>query len=562
MASSYLTRASTPRRTPQTEPIPGAGQVENSAGGYVWQVTPLERLRRFLVLGSEGGSYYAGERKLTGENIDAVRQALDENGVEAVEEIVAISKDGRAPKNDPALYALAIACAHKYLKVRSAAMDAIPEVARTGTHLFHFVEFVEGQRGWGRRLKASVAKWYEDKDPDALAYQLVKYRQRDGWSHADLLRLSPHVADKAHQALYNWVWAVDRSAPGLPEGVEMPEAIQAFVRAQKSEYPQETVDLIKRYGNTLPREALLTEHLNDPKVWEALLDAGMPMTALVRNLPTLTRHGVLAPLSAGLETAVTQLTNPEALQKARVHPLTLLMALATYRSGASLRGSATWQPVAQIVDALDEAFYASFKYVEPTGKRHLIGIDMSGSMTQALSGTSLSVRAAAAALAMVTARTEKNHHIVGFTAEGQGAWVSGNVNPYGRGFYSNVTDSGVCPLPVSPRQRLDDVMGTINAERFGATDCALPMQYALEKGLDVDCFTVLTDSETYFGSVHPTQALDTYRQKTGIDAKLIIVGMVSNGFTIADPRRNDCLDVVGFDTATPQVMADFSAGRI
>jgi len=54
--------------TPQSLPIPGSDQVPNSAGGYAWKVDDWTRLHRFLVLGSEGGSYYAIERALTAEN--------------------------------------------------------------------------------------------------------------------------------------------------------------------------------------------------------------------------------------------------------------------------------------------------------------------------------------------------------------------------------------------------------------------------------------------------------------------------------------------------------------
>lgn len=38
--------------------------------------------------------------------------------------------------------------------------------------------------------------------------------------------------------------------------------------------------------------------------------------------------------------------------------------------------------------------------------------------------------------------------------------------------------------------------------------------------------------------------------------KLVVVGMVSNGFSIADPDDAGMLDVVGFDAAAPQVIAD------
>jgi 60 kDa SS-A/Ro ribonucleoprotein len=84
------------------------------------------------------------------------------------------------------------------------------------------------------------------------------------------------------------------------------------------------------------------------------------------------------------------------------------------------------------------------------------------------------------------------------------------------------------------------------------------MLYALQKGLRVDVFQVFTDNETWAGRVHPSEALKQYRQKTGIPAKLIAAGMTSTGFSIADPSEGGMLDVVGFDTAAPAVMADFA----
>lgn len=527
---SYLKAAPTPRRTSQREAIPGSDQVENSAGGYVWQIGSMERLRCWLVLGSEGGTYYASERNLTNENVAAVRDALNEYGPEAVEEIVAISTEGRAPKPDQAIYALAMACAHDEKETRYTALEAIPKVCRTGTHLFMFLDFVKEQRGWGRALKRGIAAWYEREDVDQLAYQLVKYRNRNGWTHKDAMRIChPEAWTPEHAQLFDWVCGRDVTPNS--------DYVRAFLNAQEAESPAETVKLIREYGNMLPREALQTEHLSDPAVMEALLAEGMPMTALIRNLASLTRIGVIKPLSKGLQLAVEQIGNSEQLRKAKVHPLSILTAMATYQSGQSLRGSSSWEPVAQIVDALDDAFYESFNYVEPTGKNFLIGLDVSGSMGATMSGTSLSCRAAAAAMAMTTARTEKNHAIVGFSHE-------------------------LVPIPISPQQRLDGVLQMTDALQFAMTDCALPMLYALEKGLEVDVFAIYTDNETYFGNIHPAQALKKYRERTGINAKLVVVGMTSTGFSIADPQDAGMLDCVGFDSATPQIIADFAAGRI
>jgi 60 kDa SS-A/Ro ribonucleoprotein len=145
----------------------------------------------------------------------------------------------------------------------------------------------------------------------------------------------------------------------------------------------------------------------------------------------------------------------------------------------------------------------------------------------------LTPRVASAAMALVTAATEADHAFLAFSHE-------------------------LVPLRISPRQRLDDVVKATANLPFGATDCALPMLWATEHRAQVDVFAFYTDSETWYGAIHPVQVLDQYRQRTGIPAKLVVVGMVANGFTIADPEDAGMLDVVGFDTATPALIADFA----
>lgn len=98
---------------------------------------------------------------------------------------------------------------------------------------------------------------------------------------------------------------------------------------------------------------------------------------------------------------------------------------------------------------------------------------------------------------------------------------------------------------------LAQVTAAVSNLPFVGTDCALPMLDALKHNLKVDAFIGYNDSETWAGKIHPLQALREYRQKTGIPAKLIVVGMTSNGFTIADPEVAGMLDVVGFSTNTP-----------
>src|SRR4029079_11173667 len=117
---------------PQSAPIPGSRHVPHNAGGVGWADGCAARLRLSLILGSEGGSYYAGEWKLTRENAQAVERCIAADGIRTVNETVAVSNAGRAPKNDPAIFVLAMAAGAPDEATRKAALEALPQVCRTG----------------------------------------------------------------------------------------------------------------------------------------------------------------------------------------------------------------------------------------------------------------------------------------------------------------------------------------------------------------------------------------------------------------------------------------------
>ena len=121
---------------------------------------------------------------------------------------------------------------------------------------------------------------------------------------------------------------------------------------------------------------------------------------------------------------------------------------------------------------------------------------------------------------------------------------------------------GISKLTISPRQRLDDAIKAVSDLPFGPTDCSLPMLWAKANKVEVDTFVVYTDNETWAGQVHPHQALRQYRDWSGIDARLAVVGLAANDFTIADPSDAGMLDIAGFDAAVPTLLTDFSARAI
>ena len=179
---------------PQTESVFGKNQVKNNAGGYVFTISDWDRLNRFLILGSEKNSYYVKSSVLSKENAENVLKLIEQDGCRVVDETVKISDAGRAPKNDPAIFVMALASAFGNADVKAYAFRNLNKVCRTATHLFQFVEDVQKFRGWGRGLRKAIANWYLDKNTSQLVYQVIKYKNRAGWTHKDTISLSHPVA--------------------------------------------------------------------------------------------------------------------------------------------------------------------------------------------------------------------------------------------------------------------------------------------------------------------------------------------------------------------------------
>lgn len=517
--------------TPQGEPIPGRVQIENSAGGYVYTVDHWTRLDRFLVLGSDGGSYYVDERKLTKDNANCVFDCLKDDGIRVVKMACEISEAGRAPKNDQAIFVLALAITHGDLATRQFVAESINRVCRIGTHIFQFAEYVSNLGGWGETKKRAVNNWLFGKTADELAYQMVKYRMREGWTQHDLHHVAHPRGDDKEGFNKLFQWAKDQKHD-VAYNHDLPLVIKGFEMAQLTSSVTDLAGIITEYK--LPHEAIPTEFKNDPKVQSALLEH-MPIGALIRNLGNLSKSGFLVPFSDAERMVLDKLGDSNALRRARIHPYNVLTALKTYESGHGFRGSGMWNPAPRVVDALDAAFYETFDNVEPIGNNVMLALDVSGSMGwSSINNSNITAREASAAMAMVTARTEPAWMVTAFT-------------------------QNLSVLSMSPRERLDDVVRKVSNLPFGGTDCSLPMQVAEQNDIPIDTFIIYTDNETWAGRMHPSQALVQYRKRMGKpNAKLVVVGLTATSFTIADPNDPGMLDVVGFDASAPAVIADFA----
>ncbi len=576
--AKYVNHIANPE-TPQKEQAK-ANQVQARNSGFVFKVDDWKRLDRFLIIGNENGSYYASERKLTVENYDCVLRCLKLDSKRTVDRIVTISDEGRAVKNDPALFALAVCSVQGDEVTRAYANKAMPKVARFSTAFFTYVNAVialkDGRKGKG--LLRAMGRWYTEKDAVRLAYQVCKYpgRSIDGqrWTHADLLRMcrpgrttrngkALQIPSENHATVFHYTThgvttdeeIIKRKAAFYASGSEKKQEavglttdqfdalkdsklkyIWGHEKCSKATEIKEVVSLVEEFN--LTRESVPPHFRNELEVQRMLLP-GMPMTALIRNLGGMTSSGLLKSLSSETSLVIDKITNEDNLQKARVHPMAIMMALKTYSNGAGMR--TTWKPVSAIKDALEDAFHKAFKFVEPTGKRFFYGVDVSGSMGGFYWGHSdqsgLTPREAAAVVAMTCARTEKNYEMMAFS-------------------------NRFIPLTITARDSYNTVMNRTANLPYGGTDCALPMIWALDKELEVDVFVILTDSETHSGSIHPFEALKKYRKAINPEAKLAVLAFESSGFTIADPSDAGMIDIAGLDANVPKILSEFASGRL
>jgi len=492
------------------------------------------RFERFLLIGSENGRYHVRERALKAEHTPAVIRSLETGGAHAISVIEETSRSERAPSNTPAIFALALAASLGNPAVKRAAIAALPKVCRTAEHLFQFAEAAQNIRGFDPTFKRAVALWYAERPTDELAREIVTSRQRGGWTHRDLIRLSQPVAeDPARKALFDWV-ATERPSAALPT------VVQGYVALQHAKTADQAAATIA--AQDLPFETVPKQWRRDEKVLRSLVER-MPMTTLLRELGRLSAAGVLKSSGEGLSLVLPGLRDITRVWQSHLHPFAFLLALDAYRKGRDTAEKLTWEPLPQVEEALEAAFHAAFANAEATGKRILVAVDGSYSMAAShVVGTSLSARDAVAALALVTASVERESHVAAFMVP------------------SGSDEEKLVPVQLNATMRVPDALREIANHSSDSVDCALPIIYALENDLKVDAFVVYTDSEVRVKSVHPALALREYRTRTGIPAKLVIAGVASAGFSIADTKDGGMLDVFGFDAMTPRLISDFIRG--
>nr|XP_020507882.1 60 kDa SS-A/Ro ribonucleoprotein [Labrus bergylta]XP_020507890.1 60 kDa SS-A/Ro ribonucleoprotein [Labrus bergylta] len=536
-----------------TKISPSSNHTQNSTGGggCPWEVTDKARLCRFLCYGSEGDAYTAREEgQVSMEGAGALLSLLqDGRGAEVVEEIKRFSQDGHAVRPGPTFFALALCSQHSELKTRQAAFKAVKEVCRDPAHLFSFIqnkkELKEGMKCgiWGRALRKAVSDWYNEQDAMSLAAAVTKCKQREGWTHQDLLRLShTKPANEAIALISKYVtkgWKEVQAAYSDKENSEEVVKVLLYLevveKVKHSCDETEVINLIEEHK--LEREQLLTEHLKSKQVWRSLLKE-MPLQSVLRILGKMTSNKVLEPGSSEVQAVCDRIQSETELKKAQLHPFSILLTSENYKRGQGFQGKTKWEPDSSILKAMDSAFYKSFMNVEPLGKRFVVAVDVSTSLSSIVPGTSISTAVAAAAIAMIFARTEADTDVLAYS------------------------EGAVVPCSFSADMTLSQATVELVKIPSGSTDCTLPIAWATENGKAVDVFIILTNNPLWMFTASPVETLKKHRQKSGANSKLVMCGLTSIGHGIADTEDRGLLSVCGFDLGALSVIRNLAQDLI
>ncbi|MBE9067675.1 TROVE domain-containing protein [Leptolyngbya cf. ectocarpi LEGE 11479] len=521
-------------RTSQTQPIPGrqTDMVQGRSGGYQFKIDLWQQLRRCLLLGTAQGSFYANKHELTAEFATVVTQAVAADPARTAEAIVYAS-DGHAINNSAPLFALVLLSMGETPAAKQAFQEIFLKVVRTGSHFYEWLNYTRSLRGFGKLIRTCGQSWLTNPDAKALAYQLLKYQQRHGYSHRDALRLfHAKPASPDHQALYQWATQGWNTVPDTPPSETMSQ-IWWYERVKRD--PSLTLDAIRQ--GRLTHEMIAPVGQMDRDAWQLLFEE-MPLGALLRNLGSLTHLGVLkSHKSKNLKHLAARLQSKKLLRKARIHPIDILKALKTYQSGGSLgRSQKNWQPIPRVLDSLEIALERSFEVVKPTGKTFLHAVDVSGSMSYyTVSSVGLTCCEIATTLALATAKAERNYIIRGFATEFR-------------------------DLKITARDSFSSALDKATSQNFGGTDAAAAYDWAIRHRIHVDVFCFWTDCESWAGKSHPSQRLADYRRRINPKAKAIYVALAPYKTSLVDPKDPYSWDFSGFDPAMPKAIQLIAAG--
>lgn len=480
----------------------------NKEGFRAFSRTLEEDTLSVLLTNTLSNTFYASEKELAKETLDVLKAQADQDPEFLAKACVYAREKGLMKLTS--VIALAILSAQDVGGRKDLFRKAFPRVVQIPDDLREFVAFCrtkQARKGLGGQAKVMAQHWLRHMSE----FHAVKYGSSasEGITLRDILRMThPRPKTEAQRELFGWLvngWK-DVGAEPSPRN----PMVWALEKVKRSTDAAEIVSLVKTYK--LPWEVVVPSVQKMTKgIWTALMH-GMPYMALLRNLNTMTRHGVLEDKET-VKALAARIADPENVRKSKQFPFRFWNAFNAFTGSQTLR------------DALTDALEASFQNMPEIKGRVCVSNDISWSMN-------------------------------GKATEKGTARFCDIAGIFGAALFKKCEDVVLLPFDncahpdLGKVSRRDSVMGI--AQKIGlannGTNLGAPIEYLHQKGEKVDTFIGITDNEDWAGRGFLTY-LEIYRKAVNPKMKAILVTIAPHRNFVAPTGYPDVWFVQGWSDA-------------
>lgn len=484
-----------------------------------------------------GNTFYASKKELAQELVDVLRKVSDKDPLFLAQALVYARQNGLM-KLAPTI-GLAVLSENKTSAGREAFRKAFRQVIRIPDDLREFVTLIRtgafGPKAMTGLRKTMIQNWLRHMSE----YHGVKYGSTasEGMTLRDILRLThPRPKDGkgtagkdydrlrsgAQAELFGWLvkgWekvGLDPS-PSNP----MVWALERVKRWEGESAEAEIIKLVREYK--LPWEVVVPSVKKmTTQIWKALMGT-MPYMALLRNLNTFDRHGVLADKAAVQEIA-RRLSDRENVKKSKQLPFRFWNAFKVYTGPQEIR------------DALSDALEASFENMPELSGRICISNDTSGSMGSPASEKGTTTYAEIAGI-FAAALFKKAPDVMLLPFDTEVHAEKGRVS------------------------RRDTILSIVQAisGHGGGTDIGAPIRHLLREKKQVDVFIGITDQEDWAGRGFLTE-WEEYKRKLSPNAKAFLVTIAPYRDGLAPAGTRDVYFTYGWSDSVLRFISTVLSG--
>lgn len=504
--------------------------ARNEAGGLAYALPPKAALAQLAATGCLSTTFYADASA----QLDAVLQLIDKVDDNVfLAKLAVYSRERALMKDMPVALTLALS-----KRDRELFRKAFARVVDNGRTLRTFFQLLRsgrfGRKGLSYALQKAVQGWLNRASVGALLSASIG----NDPSLRDVMRLArPTPPDNARRALFGFLTGspVEKWAPATAD--DLPAEVRDLIAYRRADSAPEQVAILAR--NRF-RWDLLADAARGPEVWKAIASQ-MGAQALRMNLNTLTRHGVLADAET-VSYVAGRLADADEVRRSRQFPYQFFAAYLN--AGGEVPGA--------IRQALESAAEAACGNVPALPGPVVIGLDVSGSMGSAVTGTrgrgqASKMRCVDVAALFAAAVLRRNPGSV--------------VIPF---------DTTAHHAEVSPSESILSLAARLSGYGGGGTNCSLPLAEAATGRYRERRFAgcvLVSDNESWVGEGRygATAVVSTWQQfvanqvrlgQPASDVKLVCIDIQPHTTTQA-PGRGDILNVGGFSDSVFAVVNGF-----